>query len=168
LYLSGGNADAYKMVLRIDNNLPQAEIYKVQVLQGGVYVDAASDCCGFVKYDPAQINNPNLIKILFKAYHPFNFADFSFGIQKGTCSDAIQSAATNAASMVIGNTNGYTRDGLWIYSKTFSPATLLGICLAERKAAFAEMLTVQPLATDGTYQAFGTVGTTVAFAIEPT
>jgi hypothetical protein len=168
LYLSGGNADAYKMVLRVDNNLPQAEIYKVQVLHNGVYVDAASDCCGFVKYDPAQINNPNLIKILFKAYHPFNFADFSFGIQKGTCSDVAQRAATDAASMVIGNTNGYTRDGLWIYSKTFSPATLLGICLAEQKAAFAEMLTVQPLATDGTYQALGTVGTTVAFAIEPT
>ena len=69
--------------------------------------------------------------------------------------------------MVIGDTNGYTRDGFWIYSKTFSPATLLGICLAEQKAAFAEMLSVQPLSTDGTYQAFGTIGTTVAFAIEP-
>jgi hypothetical protein len=167
LYLSGGNASAYKMVMRIDNNAPQAEIYKVQILQGGIYVDAASDCCGFVKYDPAQVNNPNLIKITFKAYHPFNFADFSFGIQKGTCNDSVQRAATDAASMVIGNTNGYTRDGAWIYTKTFSPATLLGICLAEQKAAFAEMLTVQPLATDGTYQALGTIGTTVAFAIEP-
>lgn len=167
LYLSGGNADSYKMVMRIDNNAPAAEIYQVQILQGGVYVDAASDCCGFVKYDPAQINNPNLIKITFRAYHPYNFADFSFGIQKGTCNDLGQSSATNAASMVIGNANGYTRDGFWVYSKTFSPATLLGICLAEQKAAFAEMLSVQPLSTDGTYQAFGTVGTTVAFAIEP-
>jgi hypothetical protein len=167
LYLSGPNADAYKMVMRIDNNAPQAEIYKVEILQGGVYVEAASDCCGFVKYDPAQINNPNLIKITFKAYHPFNFADFGFGIQKGTCNDPVQRAATDAGSMVIGNTNGYTRDGFWIYSKTFSPATLLGICLAEQKAAFAESLTVQPLATDGTSQALGSVGTTVAFAIEP-
>jgi hypothetical protein len=167
LYLSGGNADAYKMVMRIDNNAPAAEIYQVQILQGGVYVDAASDCCGFVKYDPAQINNPNLIKITFKAYHPYNFADFSFGIQKGTCIDPIQRGATDAASMVIGNTNAYTGDGFWIYSKTFSPATLLGICLLEGKAAFAEMLSVQPLSTDGTSQAFGTVGRTVAFAIEP-
>jgi hypothetical protein len=165
LYLSGGNADAYKMLLRIDNNLPQAEIYKVQVLDHGVYVDAAPDCCGFVKYDPAQLNNSALIKILFRAYHPFNFADFTFDIQKGTCGLV---ADAHAASMVIGDTGGYTRDGLWIYSKTFSPATLLGACVAERKAAFAEMLSVQPLATDGTYQAFGTVGTTVAFAIEPT
>jgi hypothetical protein len=167
LYLNLGNADAYKMVMRIDNNVSNGEIYKVQILQGGVYVDAASDCCGFVKYDPAQINNPNLIKITFRAYHPFNFADFSFGIQKGTCNDPGQRSATDAASMVIGDTNGYMRDGLWIYSKTFSPATLLGICLFEQKAAFAEMLTVQPLSTDGTNQAFGTVGTTVAFAIEP-
>jgi hypothetical protein len=168
LYLAGANATAYKMVMRIDNNPAQAEIYKVQVLSGGVYVDAASDCCGFVKYDPAQINNPNLIKIMFKAYHPFNFADFSFGIQKGTCNDSGQVAETNAASMVIGNTNGYSRDAFWIYGKTFSPATLLGICIAEQKAAFAESLTVQPLATDGSEQASGNAGTTVAFAIEPT
>jgi hypothetical protein len=167
LYLSSSNANAYKMVMRIDNNVPLAEIYKVQILQGGVYVDAASDCCGFVKYNPTQISNPNLIKIMFRAYHPFNFADFNFGIQKGTCNDPAQRGATDAASMVIGDSNGYTRDGFWIYSKTFSPATLLGICLAEQKAAFAEMLSVQPLSTDGTYQAFGTIGTTVAFAIEP-
>jgi hypothetical protein len=167
LYLTSSNANAYKMVMRIDNNVPLAEIYKVQILQGGVYVDAASDCCGFVKYNPTQISNPNLIKIMFRAYHPFNFADFNFGIQKGTCNDPGQRGATDAASMVIGDTNGYTRDGFWIYSKTFSPATLLGICLAEQKAAFAEMLSVQPLSTDGTYQAFGTIGATVAFAIEP-
>ena len=80
------------MVMRIDNYAPiltgldpDVVIYKVQVLQGGVYVDAALDCCGFVKYDPAQVNNPSLLKITFKARHPFNFADFSFGIQKGTC-----------------------------------------------------------------------------------
>jgi len=120
-----------------------------------------------VKYDPGQINNPNLIKITFKAYHPFNFADFSFGVQKGTCNDPGQRSATDAASMVIGNTNGYTRDSFWLYSKTFSPATLLGICLAEQKAAFAEMLTVQPLSTDGSLQAFSNAGRTVAFAIEP-
>jgi hypothetical protein len=167
LNLSGANANSYKMVLRIDNNPVQAEVYKVQILQGGVYVDAASDCCGFVKYDPAQINNPNLIKITFKAYHPFNFADFSFGVQKGTCSDPVQRGATDAASMVIGNTNGYTRDGFWLYSKTFSPATLLGICIAEQKAAFAEMLTVQALSTNGSFQAVGNAGMTVAFAIEP-
>ena len=167
LNLVGINAASYKMAMRIDNNPAQAEIYQVQILQSGVYVDAASDCCGFVKYDPTQINNPNLIKLTFKAYHPFNFADFSFGVQKGTCNDPIQRGATDAASMVIGNTNGYARDGFWIYSKTFSPATLLGICLAEGKAAFAEMLSVQPLSTDGTYQAYGTAETTVAFAIEP-
>jgi len=171
LNLVGSNAIAYKMVMRIDNNVPIAQIYKVQILQNGVYVDAASDCCGFVKYNPAQINDSNLIKITFKAYHPFNFADFSFEIQKGSCTvsdDPAQHNATDAASMVIGNTNGYTRDGFWIYSKTFSPATLLGICVGEQKAAFAEMLSVQPLSTDGTYQAYSTVGTTVAFAIEPT
>jgi hypothetical protein len=69
--------------------------------------------------------------------------------------------------MVIGNTNGYTRDGFWLYSKTFSPATLLGICIAEQKAAFAEMLTVQALSTNGSFQAVGNAGMTVAFAIEP-
>lgn len=167
LYLNGGNASAYKMLMRIDNNPAMAEVYKVQILQGGVYVDAASDCCGFVQYDPAQLSNSNLIKITFKAYHPFNFADLTMNIKKGTCEDSGQQSATDVGSMVIGNANGYTRDSFWIYSKTFSPATLLGMCQAEAKAAFAEVLTVQPLSTDGTNQAFGTIGTTVAFAIEP-
>jgi len=172
-YLTPGstpaNAAAYHMNVRIDNNPAEGDIYMVQILSGGDYIPTAANCCGFVQYDPAQFNNDNLLKITFKAKHIHNFADLSFGIQRGTCSDATQSAATNTNAMVMGDTNnGYTRDAsTWVYEKTFSPATLLGTCSEEQKAAFAESLTVQPLAINGDGQVFGTVSAIAAFAIEP-
>jgi hypothetical protein len=156
-------ASAYHMVMRVDNQPCEAEIYQLTV--GGV--PASTNCCGFVKYQPASD-----IGISFRAYHPHNFATFSFGVQKGTCSDPTQTNATNTSGMVIGSTfNGaivnYDRDVASIYSKSFAPTTLLGMCSNEGKAAFAESLYVASLATDGNYITGQDASDLAAFALEP-
>ncbi len=157
------HADAYRMNVRIDNQKCQADIYKILV-DG---VESSTNCCGFVKYQPGSD-----VEIRFRAYHPHNFADFSFNVKKGTCNDPIQTSATNTAGMVIGSTyNGlienYHRDNTSVYSKTFSPATLLGICALEGKAAFAEYLYVAVLTTDGNNYLELDADALAAFALEP-
>lgn len=158
------HADAFRMNVRIDNQHCEADIYKILV-DG---VETTPNCCGFVKYLPSSD-----IEIRFRAYHPHNFGDFNFVVKKGTCNDPVQTAATNTSGMVIGSTyNGaienYHRNVASIYSKTFSPATLLGICGGDGKAAFAEHLHIDGLATNGnvvlnTFDA----GALAAFALEP-
>ncbi len=157
------HADAYKMNVRIDNQKCEADIYKILV-DG---VESSANCCGFVKYQPGSN-----VEVRFRAYHPNNFADFNFTVQKGTCSDAAQTSATNTSGMVIGSTyNGvlenYHRDGTSVYSKTFSPAALLGICALEGKAAFAEYLYVAVLTTNGNDYLELDDSALAAFALEP-
>ncbi|MBX7041833.1 MAG: hypothetical protein K1X85_02930 [Ignavibacteria bacterium] len=155
----GGNCDAFTMNMRIDNSACQAEIYKLKV-DG---VETNPTCCGFVKYGAGS-----MLEIAFRAFHPNNFADFNFVVQKGTCTDTTQSNATNANGMVIAGVNGYARNLASIYSKTLTVGDLLGICTNEGKAAFAEHLYVNALSTDGNYEldAFD-AWALAAFALEP-
>ncbi len=144
-----GTCSAFKMVMRIDNSPTKADIYKIKV--DGKEVNPT--CCGFVPYK----DNNSVIEIKFRAYHPHNFADLSFRVQKGTCTDTNQANKTNTKGMVIGNvpTNDgglYTRNSFSEYTKTFSPADLLGTCLGEERAAFAEHLYVNALATNGNHE----------------
>ncbi|KAA1245999.1 hypothetical protein [Aquimarina sp. RZ0] len=150
---------AFKMVMRIDNSKTTAEIAKIKV-DG---VEKNPTCCGFVPY-----KGTSDITVTFKAYHPQNFADFNFRIQKGTCNDAVQTSKTNAKGMVNGNANGYTRNIFSMYTKTFTPADLLGICTSEGKAAFAEHLYVNALATNGNHEINSYDSSALAaFALEP-
>ena len=155
----GGNCDAFTMNVRIDNSACQAEIYKMKV-DG---VETNPTCCGFVKYGPGSV-----LELAFRAYHPNNFADFSFTVQKGTCSDLVQTGATNASGMVIAGANGYARNFASIYTKSLTFADLLGICTSEGKAAFAEYLYLNALSTDGNSElnAFD-ASALAAFALEP-
>lgn len=160
---SATEAAAYRMLVRIDNQPCEADIYQINV--NGV--PASANCCGFVKYQPGSD-----IEISFRAYHPHNFATFGFNVQKGTCNDAAQTQATNTGGMVIGSTyNGavlnYERDSASVYSKTFTPAALLGICAPGGKAAFAESLGVYTLATDGNNYLGLDASDLAAFALEP-
>jgi hypothetical protein len=153
------NADAYKMNVRIDNNACQANIYKIKVNGSEV----TTDCCGFVPYPP----NAN-VEVSFRAYHPHNFATFTFTVQKGTCNDPAQSSLTNANGMVIGNAGVYNRDNASIFRHNFTPAELLGICTSEGKAAFAEYLYITVLTTNGSNQLFFLDDSALAaFALEP-
>jgi hypothetical protein len=154
-----GVCSAFKMLMRIDNNICEAEIYKVKV--NGI--ESSPSCCGFVKY---HINDD--VELSFRAFHPTNFADFNFVVQKGTCYDPIQSGVTNARGMVIVGTKGYARDIASRYRKSFTPAQLLGTCTAEGKAAFAEHLALAALATDGNRQLQEyNASALAAFALEP-
>lgn len=160
LVINGANTcSSFKMVMRIDNDKSEADIYKIKV--NGV--EKNPTCCGFVKYDP----NAN-IEVSFRAYHPQNFADFNFKTKKGTCNDATQTNKTNVSGMVLAGNNGYSRDGFSVFEKTFTPADLLGICTAEGKAAFAEHLYVNALATNGNNEIDAyDASALAAFALEP-
>ncbi|MDO8342472.1 MAG: hypothetical protein Q7T48_04675 [Cellvibrio sp.] len=159
LLVNGVNADGFTMSARVDNQRCEATIYKIKVNGSEV----SSDCCGFVPYPP----NAN-IEVAFRAYHPHNFATFSFVVKKGTCNDALQQGFTNVSGMVIGSAGNYTRDSNSIYREGFSPAQLLGICVAGGKAAFAEHVYVTALATNG-YDRLSYLDASdlAAFALEP-
>lgn len=156
----GATASAYTMKVRIDNQPCEAAIYKIK--KGGV--ETTSDCCGFVKY----VNNAAPLEVSFKAYHPHNLGEFSFGITKGTCSDPAMSNVTKAVGVTLGNANAYARDVNGKYSKNFFPSVLLGICNAGGKAAFAETLSVFTLAIDGNNRlSYLDRHDVAAFALEP-
>ncbi len=156
-------ADAYNMLMRIDNSQCNAGIFTINV--NGV--PASSDCCGFVSYKPGGVEAD--IEISFLATQPNNFAVFDFGVVRGTCIDAVMSGLTDANGMVIDSASGYILSG-GIYAKHFTPAQLLGTCYnsGSGKAAFAETLSVAAMATDGTYRQTGKdAGDVAAFALEP-
>ncbi|MGX5816574.1 hypothetical protein ACWKWU_00165 [Chitinophaga lutea] len=171
LNTTAAGAVAYKLKMRVDNNAPDGEIYKLQAdLDGdGVFENVSPDCCGFVAYNGAIGANKTL-RISFRAYQPQNFADFSFGVTKGTCGDT----PASDSGMVIASTAKYTRNGFSVFAANFSPEEMLGKCSEKNaanqetgKAAFAQVLHIQPLAVNGTWQTFGNVGKVAAFALEP-
>ncbi|WP_123846960.1 hypothetical protein [Chitinophaga lutea] len=173
LVLNGaGKAVAFKMLMRFDNNEAEGEIYKIKTdpESDGMYVDASPDCCGFVPYNSGA-DTAHQVRLTFRAYQPHNFADFVLNVIKGTCGDTLASDS----AMVIGSTAKYTRNFQSVFLHDYSPKELLGECAlkmvdgawVEGKAAFAELLHVQPLAVNGTSQVFGNVNTAAAFALEP-
>jgi len=158
---TSSNADAFNVIMRIDNGQCEGDIYTVNV--NGE--PASSNCCGFVKYKPA--GEEAELELTFRAVHPTNFAEFSFGVVKGTCGSV---ATASARGMVIDSASGYTLNtATGIYSKTFTPSELLGECYENGtgKAAFAETLHIISTATDGISRVAKDYGRTVAFALEP-
>lgn len=157
-------ADAYRMLMRIDNAACSADVYTVQV-NGN---PSSSNCCGFVSYKPG--GQEATLDLSFLAKQPNNFAVFSFSVTRGTCSDPTMSAMANANGMVIDSANGYIRNNASVYDKAFAPADLLGTCYeaGNGKGAFAEVLSVAAMATDGTYRLTANdAGKVAAFALEP-
>lgn len=169
-------ADAFKMLVRIDNSKCRGGIYKIKV--NGA--DAAIDCCGFVNYKPGGVEAD--IELSFLAAHPNNFGVFDFNVVKGTCGDV---PVADAGGMVIDSTYtslspvvySYQLNAGGIYNKHFTPAQLLGECYDDGngKAAFAETLHVIAMATDGTFRVSANDAQYVAplaypvaaFALEP-
>lgn len=155
------NADAFNMLIRVDNGQCVGDIYTVNV--NGT--PASSNCCGFVKYKPEGVEA--VLELSFKATHPTDFAEFSFGVVKGTCEGF---SIANAKGMVIDSASGYTLNtATGVYSRSFTPIELLGECYEDGagKAAFAETLHIISTATDGISRVARDYGRTVAFALEP-
>lgn len=165
-----GKIVAFRLVLHVDNNQCEAEIYNVKV--GG----AAAGPCGFIAYpSPAAA-----AAVRFKARHPNNFATFSFLVTKGSCGEvSAASASGSVAGPVVGP---YSRDAASDFTSTVPPMTsppspiavsdLLdgGTCGTHcTKAAFSETLDVNALAVDGWGGPSGldARAVSVAFALEP-
>lgn len=158
---TASNADAFNVIMRIDNGQCEGDIYTVNV--NGE--PASANCCGFVKYSPDGVEAD--LELSFRAVHPTHFAEFSFGVVKGSCGGV---DIANARGMVIDSASGYTLDTTTgVYSKHFTPADLLGECYdnGTGKAAFAETLYILSTATDGIWRIAKDYGRTVAFALEP-
>ncbi|QOJ23397.1 MAG: hypothetical protein HRU78_06780 [Gammaproteobacteria bacterium] len=150
-----GKIVAFRLVLRIDNNRCEAEIYPVSV--DGHTVDG----CGFTQYHDKTSSNA---AVSFKARHPNNFATFSFTIARGSM--GIVETAGGPVGSNPSTVGGYARNPSSVFSKNVPVADLLGDC---SKAAFAENLHVDALATDGwsTLDYLDANATPVAFALEP-
>lgn len=146
-----GKIVAFRVVLRVDNNNCRAAIYPVSV-DGDV-----ADVCGFVQYAPGDDAH-----VSYWAYHPNNFATFNFTIARGSAGVVESANGAVGASPV----DGYLRNASSVFSKDVPVANLLGGCT---KAAFAENLHVDALATDGwsTLNYLDADATPVAFALEP-
>lgn len=154
-----GKIVAFRIVLHVDYNPCEAIINDVTVN------DDAAGPCGFVSYTPGSE-----AVISFKAYHPHDFATFSFQVNKGSCGTVTQASA----SAWVGNpvVNLFTRDAASVFTKNVPVATLLsgGSCgIVCTKAAFAETLDVNALATDGwsVQDQLDDTAQSKAFALEP-
>jgi len=159
--ITDGTADAYKMVMRFDNESCEADVFTLNVNDN----PASLDCCGFVNYKPDGIEAD--LEITFEATHPNNFAVFSFGVVKGTCGPV---PIANASGMVIDSASGYTLDTVTgVYSKHFTPSELLSECYESGigKAAFGQNLYVYTMATDGQSRVKHDASKNAAFALEP-
>jgi hypothetical protein len=148
-----GKIVAFRLVLHVDNNPSTAEIKEVTV-NGNT-----AGPCGFVSYTPGAD-----AVVSFIARHPNDLATFSFQVSRGSSgSVAAASASGSVAGPVV---NGFVRNAASLFTKLVPVATLLGGC---PKAAFAETLHVDALATDGwsTLDYLDADATPKAFALEP-
>jgi hypothetical protein len=164
-----GKIAAFRLVLHVDNNPCEAEIYPTKVSGTTPGTWATVGACGFIQYPPAAQSI-----ISFKAAHPNNFAIFSFTVVKGSSGTVNVSCApdpTVSAPLPLvstANVNGFIRSPVSVYSKQMPITSLVGAC-PNSTAAFAENLSVYPLATDGwtTLWYLARYATPMAFALQP-
>jgi hypothetical protein len=118
----------------------------------------AAGPCGMITFTPGSS-----AEMAFLAYHPHNFATFSFSTIKGS-SGAVAAATIGQTAVNAASANGFVRNAITgVFSKSVPVATLLGAC---PQAAFAENLYVEATATDGYSQLwYLNRGDTKAFAL---
>jgi hypothetical protein len=142
----GMDTMGFRMVLRVDNNCCEADIFAISGV--GLVVDPN---CGFIEYTPGASATISLL-----AKHPQNFATFTFNVWRGigyhvpeaSTSGKVGDATTPSVGGPFALTPPFT------YSKDVAVSTLLtsntpgGMTPCDR-AAFAETLYVDAMATDG-------------------
>lgn len=130
-----GNVLAFHFTLRVDNNPCVASIHDTEV-NGN-----AAGPCGMITFTPGSS-----AQMAFLAYHPHDFANFSFSTIKGS-SGAVAAATIGQTAVDAPSANGFVRNPVTgVFAKNVPVATLLGAC---PQAAFAEHLYVEATATDG-------------------
>ncbi len=168
LVFDGPNLVGFKLVVRVDNNRCQAEIYPVDnpPSQTGLTVDTN---CGFIEYSP---DDSVFTRIAFLAFHPNNFANFTFEVHRGPSIDV---GEASASGWVGGDpVEEFDRDSSSVFHADVSCHTLLTSNKPAgtpdcQKAAFAETLHVSAWATDGwtTLSYLNASGEPKAFALAP-
>ena len=156
LILDGdGKIVAFRLVLHVDNNPCQAEIYPTSVN------GHAAGLCGFISYPPGSNAH-----ISFKARHPNNFATFSFGTYRG--SSGIMAVASCSGPVGASPLNGFLRNAASVFAKDILVVNLVGGCPGG-KGAFSENLHVDAIVTDGwsILEYLDANATPKAFALEP-
>jgi hypothetical protein len=136
-----GGTDAFRMVLRVDNNCCSAAI---DPLSGTKLVPNG---CGFFDITPAST-----VDLGFTAGHPNNFATFSFSVKQGVVTSVDMASATGrtGTSPIVTNdsppSHAYNLSGAGHYREHFTANELLDGC---PRAAFSEALHVWTMAQDG-------------------
>lgn len=138
---SHGKVVAFTLRLRVDNNRCEAVIYPTAV-------PGSTQECGFITY-PAVPGAAATLR--FKAAHLNNFATFAFSVIRGTCGVPGVGADGRVGSSPE---DGYVLDAAGVYGRAIPIASLMNPIppgCPERcsRAAFAEHLYVNAMATDG-------------------
>ncbi len=123
----GGNTVAFRMVVHVDNNFCQAEVFSA--------ASTSPSVCGVLPAGPSD-----QVTLGFLARHPNGFATFDFDVERGDNAIVPIAEATSSAL------NGYVEAPAFEYRKTITASLLLGAC---PQAAFAEEIYVNARATDG-------------------
>ena len=139
---AAGHTMAFRMLLRVDNNCCEARVQPV------VGPGLALKPCGFIEFTPGAAAT-----LTFRAYHPNNFATFSFSVKHGVSDPVQEASAAGRAGTVSVPTNdpappvhAYTLGAPGNYSETFAVVTLLEGCT---RAAFSKALHVWTMTVDG-------------------
>lgn len=125
-----GNTVAFRMVLRVDNNFCDAEVFAAS---------GSATTCGIIKADGSST-----VELGFRARHPNGFANYSHTLERGD-GLAVPVAATSGQAGAP-DANGFAQAPPFEYRRSFVASSLLGTC---PQAAFAEVIDVDALATDG-------------------
>lgn len=161
LLMDAGKVVGFRWVLHVDNNRCWRDI-------GDVMVGAnAAGPCGFISYAPGDT-----AAVTFRAFHPNGFATFGFGVTKGSSGGVPDASASGLVTDPA--PNGFMSMGSGWCRKDVPVSTLLNAAGTScTKAAFAETLDIDALATDGWDRLSyldsgpGDGASTKAFALEP-
>ncbi len=136
-----GGTDAFRMVLRVDNNCCSAAI---DALSG---VGLSNTPCGFYEITPSATVN-----LGFTAYHPNDFATFTFSVVQGVTNPvslaSVSGKAGNSPVPTLDSppSHAYTLSGSDHYIEMFLATELLNGCT---RAAFSGALHVWTQSQDG-------------------
>lgn len=160
LIFDGNDVVAFRMVVRVDNNVCEAQINQFEGTAPEIELDHK---CGFIQYAPGAE-----IKLSFKARHAHDFASFSFNVFRGAGNHVAEASVAGPVGASIG---GFDRGSDSVFRKAIQVTKMLesGVPPECTKGAFVENLYVTAWATDG-WSRLSYLDASVApnaFAVEP-